>query len=246
MDGARRGGRGDHKNTRSARASAGAGRRPGHLPARKNDFGASGPTRPPAIGTAKTTFYGLQELAMRSIAEGGEVLILRRWVMPDDNNPLPIQLQILEGAHSITLATVVTTWAIAASVFNSAKRGVCSATGFLTITPATATSSRRARQQIPPQGGCATCFRGIAARAGQRFADRCVGVHENERFLRLRGCPTGQAKRWPHALPPLCWGRKMTVERMAKKGSSAWSRASSSISRCRVGGVRQSAECVGL
>ena len=45
----------------------------------------------------KTTFYGLQELAMRSIAEGGEVLILRRWVMPDDNNPLPIQLQILEG-----------------------------------------------------------------------------------------------------------------------------------------------------
>ena len=34
---------------------------------------------------------------MRSIAEGGEVLILRRWVMPDDNNPLPIQLQILEG-----------------------------------------------------------------------------------------------------------------------------------------------------
>ena len=38
----------------------------------------------------KTTFYGLQELAMRSIAESGEVLILRRWVMPDDNNPLPL------------------------------------------------------------------------------------------------------------------------------------------------------------
>ena len=45
----------------------------------------------------KTTFYGLQELAMRSIAESGEVLILRRWVMPDDNNPLPLQLQVLEG-----------------------------------------------------------------------------------------------------------------------------------------------------
>lgn len=45
----------------------------------------------------KTTFYGLQELAMRSIAEGGDVLILRRWVMPDQNTPLPIKLQILEG-----------------------------------------------------------------------------------------------------------------------------------------------------
>ena len=45
----------------------------------------------------KTTFYGLQELAMRSIVEGGDVLILRRWVMPDQDNPLPIKLQVLEG-----------------------------------------------------------------------------------------------------------------------------------------------------
>ena len=65
---------------------AGAGRRPGHLPARKTDFGASGPNTTACDWYGKTTFYGLQELAMRSIAEGGEVLILRRWVMPDDNN----------------------------------------------------------------------------------------------------------------------------------------------------------------
>lgn len=45
----------------------------------------------------KTTFYGLQELAMRSIAEGGDVLILRRWVMPDQENPLPLKLQVIEG-----------------------------------------------------------------------------------------------------------------------------------------------------
>lgn len=45
----------------------------------------------------KTTFYGLQELAMRSIAEGGDVLIVRHWVMPDQDNPLPIKLQIIEG-----------------------------------------------------------------------------------------------------------------------------------------------------
>ncbi|WP_288845410.1 phage portal protein [uncultured Alistipes sp.] len=45
----------------------------------------------------KTTFYGLQELAMRAIAEGGDVLILRHWVMPDQDNPLPLKLQIIEG-----------------------------------------------------------------------------------------------------------------------------------------------------
>lgn len=45
----------------------------------------------------KTTFYGLQELAMRSIVEGGDVLVLRRWVMPDQDNPLPFKLQIIEG-----------------------------------------------------------------------------------------------------------------------------------------------------
>lgn len=45
----------------------------------------------------KTTFYGLQELAMRTIVEGGDVLILRRWVMPDQDNPLPFTLQVLEG-----------------------------------------------------------------------------------------------------------------------------------------------------
>lgn len=45
----------------------------------------------------KTTFYGLQELAMRSIVEGGDVLILRRWVMPDKDNPQPFKLQVIEG-----------------------------------------------------------------------------------------------------------------------------------------------------
>ncbi|MDR3133010.1 MAG: phage portal protein [Prevotellaceae bacterium] len=45
----------------------------------------------------KTTFYGLQELAMRAIAEGGDVLVLKRWVTPDANNPVPLKLQLLEG-----------------------------------------------------------------------------------------------------------------------------------------------------
>lgn len=47
----------------------------------------------------QTSFYGLQELAMRSIVEGGDVLVVRRWVMPDDAGGIPIKLQLLEGDH---------------------------------------------------------------------------------------------------------------------------------------------------
>jgi len=45
----------------------------------------------------KNTFYGLQQLIMSEISEAGDCLIIRRKVMPDSNNPLPIKLQILEG-----------------------------------------------------------------------------------------------------------------------------------------------------
>lgn len=45
----------------------------------------------------KTNFYGLQELAMRAIVEGGDMLIVRRWVMPEEEGELPIKLQLLEG-----------------------------------------------------------------------------------------------------------------------------------------------------
>ena len=45
----------------------------------------------------KTTFYGLQELAMRAIVEGGDVLVMKRWVKPDAGNPVPLKLQLLEG-----------------------------------------------------------------------------------------------------------------------------------------------------
>jgi lambda family phage portal protein len=42
----------------------------------------------------RRTFYGIQRMAMRSIAEGGEVLIRIRWA-PKER--IPIQLQLLEG-----------------------------------------------------------------------------------------------------------------------------------------------------
>lgn len=44
----------------------------------------------------RLTFYGLQRLAMRTIAESGEVLIRRRWRRPEDGLAIPMQLQILE------------------------------------------------------------------------------------------------------------------------------------------------------
>lgn len=41
----------------------------------------------------QNNFYGIQRLAMRCIAESGEVLIRRRWVK---ENAIPVQLQVLE------------------------------------------------------------------------------------------------------------------------------------------------------
>lgn len=41
--------------------------------------------------------YGLQTLICREMIEGGEVLIRRRWRRGDDELPVPLQLQILEG-----------------------------------------------------------------------------------------------------------------------------------------------------
>jgi lambda family phage portal protein len=48
---------------------------------------------------SRMNFYGLQALAMRSIAESGEVLIRKRPRRPKDNLPVPLQLEILESDH---------------------------------------------------------------------------------------------------------------------------------------------------
>lgn len=50
-------------------------------------------------------FYGLQKLALRSIVESGEVLIRRRFRLPSDGLPLPIQLQLLEPDYIDTSRT---------------------------------------------------------------------------------------------------------------------------------------------
>lgn len=44
----------------------------------------------------RLNFYGLQELALRTVVEAGEVLIRRRWRRPEDGFAVPLQIQILE------------------------------------------------------------------------------------------------------------------------------------------------------
>lgn len=54
-------------------------------------------------------FAGLQKLVVRSLGESGEILVRRRFRLPEDGLPIPIQLQLLEadfldtGKHGITL-----------------------------------------------------------------------------------------------------------------------------------------------
>jgi lambda family phage portal protein len=44
----------------------------------------------------RNDFPGLQKLVVRTVAESGEVLVRRRFRLPADNLPIPLQLQVLE------------------------------------------------------------------------------------------------------------------------------------------------------
>ncbi len=44
-------------------------------------------------------FAGLQKLVMRAVVESGEVLVRRRFRLPSDGLPIPMQLQVLEVDH---------------------------------------------------------------------------------------------------------------------------------------------------
>lgn len=44
----------------------------------------------------RLTFYGMEELALRTVAVSGEVLVRRRFRLPQDGLSVPLQLQILE------------------------------------------------------------------------------------------------------------------------------------------------------
>jgi lambda family phage portal protein len=47
--------------------------------------------------TGKTNFYGLQELAMRAVVEGGDCIVIKRFAKPNNADALPLKLQLLEG-----------------------------------------------------------------------------------------------------------------------------------------------------
>jgi lambda family phage portal protein len=54
-------------------------------------------------------FAGLEKLVTRSAATDGEVLVRRRWRRPEDNLPLPLQLQVIESDYLDTLKDGITT-----------------------------------------------------------------------------------------------------------------------------------------
>ena len=49
--------------------------------------------------------YGLQKLVMRTVVESGEVLVRRRFRRPEDQLPIPLQIQVLDPDHLDTLRT---------------------------------------------------------------------------------------------------------------------------------------------
>ena len=53
----------------------------------------------------RNDFYGLQKLALRTIAESGEIIIRRRFRLPEDNLPIPMQIQVFEGDYIDTART---------------------------------------------------------------------------------------------------------------------------------------------
>lgn len=52
-------------------------------------------------------FSGLLGQAVRGMAEGGDMLIRRRWRLPEDGLEVPLQLQLLEGDHLDTLREAI-------------------------------------------------------------------------------------------------------------------------------------------
>jgi len=53
----------------------------------------------------RNDFYGMEKLVIRSVAEAGEVFVRRRLRRPDDDLPIPLQLQVLEADYLDTLKT---------------------------------------------------------------------------------------------------------------------------------------------
>jgi lambda family phage portal protein len=55
----------------------------------------------------RNDFYGLQKLVWRTVVESGEVLVRRRLRRPEDNLPIPLQLQVLDPDYIDTAKTEI-------------------------------------------------------------------------------------------------------------------------------------------
>ena len=55
----------------------------------------------------RNDFYGLQKLAIRTVAEAGSVLVRRRFRRPEDGLPIPLQIQLLEPDFIDTTKTTL-------------------------------------------------------------------------------------------------------------------------------------------
>jgi lambda family phage portal protein len=53
----------------------------------------------------RNNLYGLQKLVARTVVESGEVLVRRRWRRPEDELPLPLQIQVIEPDYIDTART---------------------------------------------------------------------------------------------------------------------------------------------
>jgi lambda family phage portal protein len=56
----------------------------------------------------RRNLYGIQKVAMRAVAEGGEAVILRRRLKSSDGKEIPVQLQVLEGDYIDNLRQGIT------------------------------------------------------------------------------------------------------------------------------------------
>lgn len=56
----------------------------------------------------RNDFAGLQKLVMRTVVESGEVLVRRRFRLPTDGLPIPLQIQVLDPDYLDTLKTGIT------------------------------------------------------------------------------------------------------------------------------------------
>jgi len=72
----------------------------------------------------RNDLYGLQKLVIRSVAESGEVLVRRRFRRPQDDLPIPLQIQVLEADYIDTLKTGETVRSLNGNVVGRIIHGI--------------------------------------------------------------------------------------------------------------------------